>query len=229
MAGSERAGQTGAEGLRLKEGGHINKSLLALSTVIGKLAESGTPTNVSMEKNHIPFRDSKLTRILQPSLGGNGKTAIICTLATATEYTDETLSTLKFASRAKCIQNKPIVNTLTKQSSEEVRLKHQQQISLLVEQLDFFKQSNIQINNTATVEMQDLKREMTLLQQVMKLLQSDIVHSFGGIKSIIEKKSSLLFQKMKMISTEKEAYANCYEDIENDYNKVLWLLYNLFT
>lgn len=103
LAGSERVGHTGAEGIRLKEGGHINKSLLALGSVIAKLSEGG-------DKKHIPYRDSKLTRILQPSLGGNANTAIICTITPASNYCDETVSTLKFASRAKNIRNKPEVN-----------------------------------------------------------------------------------------------------------------------
>ncbi|KAJ2101051.1 hypothetical protein GGI09_001958, partial [Coemansia sp. S100] len=104
LAGSERVGQTGAEGQRLKEGAHINKSLLSLGTVIARLAEDGG------DRGHIPYRDSKLTRILQPSLGGNAKTLIICTITPSPDYIDEALSTLKFASRAKTIQNKPEVN-----------------------------------------------------------------------------------------------------------------------
>jgi centromeric protein E len=70
LAGSERAAQTGAEGERLKEGGHINKSLLTLQRVIAALSEG--------QASHVPFRESKLTRILQPALGGNARTAIIC-------------------------------------------------------------------------------------------------------------------------------------------------------
>ncbi|CAI7808343.1 unnamed protein product, partial [Closterium sp. NIES-54] len=73
LAGSERVAKTGAEGSRLKEGAHINKSLMTLGTVINKLSE-GADRNGA----HIPYRDSKLTRILQPALGGNTKTAIIC-------------------------------------------------------------------------------------------------------------------------------------------------------
>ncbi|KAJ2886189.1 hypothetical protein H4R27_000848 [Coemansia aciculifera] len=104
LAGSERVGQTGVEGQRLKEGAHINKSLLSLGTVIARLAEDGG------DRGHIPYRDSKLTRILQPSLGGNAKTLIICTITPSPDYIEEALSTLKFASRAKTIQNKPEVN-----------------------------------------------------------------------------------------------------------------------
>ncbi|RKP08155.1 P-loop containing nucleoside triphosphate hydrolase protein [Thamnocephalis sphaerospora] len=105
LAGSERVGFTKAEGLRLKEGAHINKSLLALGTVISRLAESGGES-----RGHIPYRDSKLTRILQNALGGNAKTSIICTVTPSEAFADETISTLKFARRAMVIANKPIVN-----------------------------------------------------------------------------------------------------------------------
>ena len=91
LAGSERAGQTGAEGIRLKEGGHINKSLLALSTVISKLADEGS------ESRHIPFRDSKLTRLLKDSLTGNFMTSIIVNCSLSESSLNETLSSLKFA------------------------------------------------------------------------------------------------------------------------------------
>ncbi|RUS29388.1 hypothetical protein BC938DRAFT_480720 [Jimgerdemannia flammicorona] len=104
LAGSERVSLTGAEGIRLREGGHINKSLLTLGTVIAKLSDGGS------DRGHIPYRDSKLTRILQPSLGGNARTAIIGTITPASGHCEETTSTLKFASRAKNIQNKPEVN-----------------------------------------------------------------------------------------------------------------------
>lgn len=86
LAGSERADATGATGNRLKEGSHINKSLLALSLVINKLSEG--------QEQYINYRDSKLTRILQLSLGGNAMTAIICTVTPAA--VDETNYTLGF-------------------------------------------------------------------------------------------------------------------------------------
>ncbi|EME27709.1 kinesin family member [Galdieria sulphuraria] len=96
LAGSERVSQTGAEGSRLKEGMHINKSLLTLGTVINKLCEG--------VNSHIPYRDSKLTRILQPALGGNSKTTVICAVTPAAMHIEETHSTLKFASRAKKVK-----------------------------------------------------------------------------------------------------------------------------
>lgn len=100
LAGSERAAFTKAQGMRLVEGGHINKSLLTLGNVINKLS-SGDPGSIA----HIPYRDSKLTRLLQPALGGNARTAIVCAVTPAILHMEETLSTLKFASRAKKVTN----------------------------------------------------------------------------------------------------------------------------
>jgi centromeric protein E len=109
LAGSERVALTGAAGDRLREGGHINKSLLTLGNVIEKLADACEKGNVAA---HVPYRDSKLTRILQTALGGNARSAIICTITPAVCHVEETLSTLKFANRAKRIRNQPMVNEL---------------------------------------------------------------------------------------------------------------------
>ncbi|XP_053884844.1 centromere-associated protein E [Malaclemys terrapin pileata] len=100
LAGSERASQTGSEGVRLKEGCNINRSLFILGQVIKKLCDDPS--------GFINYRDSKLTRILQNSLGGNAKTVIICTI-TPVSF-DETLSTLQFANTAKRMRNTPKVN-----------------------------------------------------------------------------------------------------------------------
>mmetsp|Transcript_8679 Transcript_8679/g.36164 ORF Transcript_8679/g.36164 Transcript_8679/m.36164 type:complete len:1406 (+) Transcript_8679:84-4301(+) len=104
LAGSERVAYTSAEGKRLKEGCHINKSLLNLGNVIQKLSKGPSA------RRHIPYRSSKLTRILEPALGGNSRTAIVCTVTPASMHLDETHSTLKFANRAKMIQNTPVTN-----------------------------------------------------------------------------------------------------------------------
>ncbi|KAH7846900.1 hypothetical protein Vadar_019428 [Vaccinium darrowii] len=106
LAGSERIAKTGAGGVRLKEGKHINKSLMILGNVINKLSEG------SKQRAHIPYRDSKLTRILQPALGGNAKTSIICTVAPEEVHIEETKGTLQFASRAKRITNCVQVNEI---------------------------------------------------------------------------------------------------------------------
>ncbi|KAJ9674171.1 hypothetical protein PVL29_023616 [Vitis rotundifolia] len=106
LAGSERIEKTGAGGVRLKEGKYINKSLMVLGNVINKLSDG------AKQRGHIPYRDSKLTRILQPALGGNAKTSIICTVAPEEVHIEETKGTLQFASRAKRITNCAQVNEI---------------------------------------------------------------------------------------------------------------------
>ncbi|ELT98872.1 hypothetical protein CAPTEDRAFT_195907 [Capitella teleta] len=109
LAGSERADATGATGKRLKEGSSINKSLVTLSTVISTLADISEKAG-SSRKAFIPYRDSTLTWLLKDSLGGNAKTIMIATLSPAGVNYSETLSTLRYANRAKSIVNKPTVN-----------------------------------------------------------------------------------------------------------------------
>merc|ERR1711959_206287 len=108
LAGSEKAGQTGASGDRLKEGAAINKSLSALGNVIEKLAEKSGDTKG--KKIIVPYRDSKLTRLLQNALGGSSKTIMICALSPASSNYEETMSTLRYADRAKKIKNTVKVN-----------------------------------------------------------------------------------------------------------------------
>ncbi|KAM9841967.1 kinesin-like protein KIF3B [Aulostomus maculatus] len=102
LAGSERQTKTGAKGRRLKEATKINLSLSALGNVISALADG--------KSTHVPYRDSKLTRLLQDSLGGNAKTVMIATVGPSHKNHDESLATLRYASRAKNIKNKPRVN-----------------------------------------------------------------------------------------------------------------------
>ncbi|CAG5107813.1 Similar to Klp98A: Kinesin-like protein Klp98A (Drosophila melanogaster) [Cotesia congregata] len=112
LAGSERANATGATGQRLKEGAHINKSLVTLGSVISALADisSFTDTNSSRRNVFIPYRDSVLTWLLKDSLGGNSKTIMIAAISPADCNYGETLSTLRYANRAKNIINKPTIN-----------------------------------------------------------------------------------------------------------------------
>ncbi|RWS04489.1 kinesin-like protein KIF16B isoform X2 [Dinothrombium tinctorium] len=113
LAGSERANATGATGVRLKEGGHINKSLVTLGSVIKALAECSQNNNLgssAKKPSFIPYRDSVLTWLLKDSLGGNSKTVMIATISPADCNYSETLSTLRYANRAKNIINKPTIN-----------------------------------------------------------------------------------------------------------------------
>ncbi|XP_051237636.1 kinesin-like protein KIF16B isoform X5 [Dicentrarchus labrax] len=113
LAGSERADATGATGVRLKEGGNINKSLVTLGNVISSLADisqDGVNTNLKKKSVFVPYRDSVLTWLLKDSLGGNSKTIMIATVSPADVNYGETLSTLRYANRAKNIINKPTIN-----------------------------------------------------------------------------------------------------------------------
>ncbi|XP_032522833.1 kinesin-like protein Klp68D isoform X2 [Danaus plexippus] len=101
LAGSERQRKTGAGAERLREAARINQALSSLGNVISALAENSP---------HVPYRDSKLTRILQDSLGGNSKTIMIANIGPASYNYDETITTLRYAHRAKAIKNKPVRN-----------------------------------------------------------------------------------------------------------------------
>lgn len=110
LAGSERADATGATGVRLKEGGNINKSLLTFINVISTLADMSSNSTGSSSKQYVPYRDSVLTWLLKDSLGGNSKTCILAAISPADINASETLSTLRYANRAKNIINKPTIN-----------------------------------------------------------------------------------------------------------------------
>ncbi|XP_026672214.1 kinesin-like protein KIF13B isoform X3 [Ceratina calcarata] len=109
LAGSERAVKTGAVGDRLKEGSNINKSLTTLGLVISKLADQNSGSNKNKDK-FVPYRDSVLTWLLKDNLGGNSKTVMVATVSPAADNYEETLSTLRYADRAKRIVNHAVVN-----------------------------------------------------------------------------------------------------------------------
>ncbi|XP_031641022.1 kinesin-like protein Klp68D [Contarinia nasturtii] len=114
LAGSERQSKTGATADRLKEASKINRALSSLGNVISALAENSP---------HIPYRDSKLTRLLQDSLGGNSKTIMIANIGPSSYNYNETVTTLRYAQRAKTIQNKPVKN----EDPQDAKLKEYQQ------------------------------------------------------------------------------------------------------
>nr|XP_044996614.1 chromosome-associated kinesin KIF4A isoform X2 [Jaculus jaculus] len=125
LAGSERQKKTKAEGDRLKEGININRGLLCLGNVISALGDD-------KKGNFVPYRDSKLTRLLQDSLGGNSHTLMIACVSPADSNLEETLNTLRYADRARKIKNKPIIN-IDPQRAELNHLKQQvQQLQVLL-------------------------------------------------------------------------------------------------
>ncbi|PPD93787.1 hypothetical protein GOBAR_DD09203 [Gossypium barbadense] len=170
LAGSERASQTHADGARLKEGCHINLSLMTLTTVIRKLS-------VGKRSGHIPYRDSKLTRILQHSLGGNARTAIICTLSPALIHFEQSRNTLFFATRAKEVTNNAQVNMVV---SDKQLVKHlQKEVARLEAELrtpDLSREKDLKIQQME-MEIEELKRQRDLAQsevdELRRKLQDD--------------------------------------------------------
>ncbi|CAN6252536.1 unnamed protein product [Urochloa humidicola] len=186
LAGSERASQALSAGTRLKEGCHINRSLLALGTVIRKL---------SMGSNaHIPYRDSKLTRILQPSLGGNARTAIICTLSPATSHIEQSRNTLLFGSCAKEVVTNAQVNVVM---SDKALVKHlQKEVARLESELKqpasnssleaLVKEKDNQIRKMEK-EIKELRSQRDLaqsrLQNLLQTVGDHPKHSGSGKRS----------------------------------------------
>ncbi|XP_037390858.1 kinesin-like protein KIF1A isoform X23 [Pygocentrus nattereri] len=155
LAGSERADSTGAKGTRLKEGANINKSLTTLGKVISALAEVDSGSNKNKKKkkveSFIPYRDSVLTWLLRENLGGNSRTAMVAALSPADINYDETLSTLRYADRAKQIRCNAVINEdpnnrLVRELKEEVsRLKEllcAQGLGDIIENLSDYKNNN---------------------------------------------------------------------------------------
>nr|XP_045084866.1 kinesin-like protein KIN-7I isoform X2 [Aegilops tauschii subsp. strangulata] len=204
LAGSERAAKTGAEGVRLKEGSHINKSLMTLGTVIKKLSEG-----IKGQGGHVPYRDSKLTRILQPALGGNANTAIICNITLAQVHADETKSSLQFASRALRVTNCAEINeiltdaALLKRQRKEIeelraKLKNSQSEHLDEDVLHLrntLLQSELEKERIALELEEERKakeqREKRLLQQAKKIenLSSLVLNSERDDRAIVSSKN----------------------------------------
>ncbi|XP_059283533.1 kinesin-like protein NACK2 [Lycium ferocissimum] len=169
LAGSERALQTSADGTRLKEGSHINRSLLTLTTVIRKLSGG-------KRSGHIPYRDSKLTRILQPSLGGNSRTAIVCTMSPALSHVEQSRNTLCFATSAKEVVTTAQVNMVI---AEKQLLKHlQQEVSRLEAELRSPDLSASPCLRSLLIEkerkIQQMEEEMNELKRQRDLAQSQL-------------------------------------------------------
>ncbi|XP_052118914.1 kinesin-like protein KIN-7K, chloroplastic [Arachis duranensis] len=141
LAGSESS-KAETTGMRRREGSYINKSLLTLGTVISKLTED--------KPSHIPYRDSKLTRLLQSSLSGHGRVSLICTVTPSSSSTEETHNTLKFAHRAKHIEIQAAQNKIIDEKS--LIKKYQQEIQCLKEELEQLKRGIVTVQPKDTGE-----------------------------------------------------------------------------
>ncbi|KAK4754415.1 hypothetical protein SAY87_002519 [Trapa incisa] len=158
LAGSERQKLTGAAGERLKEAGNINRSLSQLGNLINILAE----VSQTGKQRHVPYRDSKLTFLLQESLGGNAKLAMVCAISPAQSCKSETFSTLRFAQRAKAIKNKAVVNEEVQEDVKYLR----GVIRQLKDELLRMKENGntLSESNGCHLTGQDIRRSMSILK-----------------------------------------------------------------
>ena len=167
LAGSERQSKTGATGERLKEATRINLSLSALGNVISALVDG--------KSGHIPYRDSKLTRLLQDSLGGNTKTVMVANVGPADYNFDETMSTLRYANRAKNIKNKPRINEDPK---DAMLREFQDEITRLKAQLTQNKESGGVVHVEKVVEKKLSEAEVEKMKQEIETELRDNVTDF---------------------------------------------------
>ncbi|XP_032679944.1 osmotic avoidance abnormal protein 3-like [Odontomachus brunneus] len=194
LAGSERQTRTGATGDRLKEAASINLSLSALGNVISALAAGNG--------RHVPYRDSKLTRLLRDSLGGNARTLMIACVSPSDVDAEETLSTLRYAARARCIKNKPVVNEDPK---DALLRQYQVELQRLREMLHSSDQSTMGSDSQREADEEaDSLREKQYLEEVEKLRKEC-------------ENSNLSAQKLK---EELEALKSRHESELNDVAKI---------
>ena len=187
LAGSERTKVTGAKGKQLEESKKINKSLSALGNVINAL------TDIKGNINHIPYRDSKLTRLLEDSLGGNCITTLITMISPCQNFINETLSSLALAKRAKKIKNRPIING---------EIKHQ----------SLMKQYEIQLQNLRNelAKKEEMLNNNDLLKQINQLNED---------KNNIIKQLELTSQKYLKEKNEKKDLEKKIEMIQKNYEE----------
>lgn len=199
LAGSERQAKTGVQGERLKEAAKINLSLSALGNVISALADG--------RSGHVPYRDSKLTRLLQDSLGGNAKTVMVATLGPSSLHYDETLTTLRYANRAKNIQNQPRVNEDPK---DALLREFQREIARLRAQLNHrkwrSKQKKEQVDGESWDEEIDGEQEEEVEKEAedyVKLEEQRLEREKEAIREdqfmLAEEKQRLLGEKERMM------------------------------
>ncbi|KAL1130990.1 hypothetical protein AAG570_012231 [Ranatra chinensis] len=199
LAGSERQSKTGSTGTRLKEASKINLSLSALGNVISALVDG--------KGQHIPYRDSKLTRLLQDSLGGNSKTLMIANIGPASYNYEESLTTLRYANRAKNIKNQPRINedpkdALLRQFQEEIiRLKvllqdQANQRAQIIEK----KKKKKKLDSRKTHEQMLIEEEESLYKKEKRLLSKDSEVPEYEKKQLLQE----IEKKKAQIATEKK-------------------------
>ncbi|XP_010426568.1 PREDICTED: kinesin-like protein KIN-4B [Camelina sativa] len=201
LAGSERAKRTGSGGVRLKEGIHINRGLLALGNVISALGDE----KKRKEGAHVPYRDSKLTRLLQDSLGGNSKTVMIACISPADINAEETLNTLKYANRARNIQNKPVANKdLICSEMQKMR-----------QQLQYLQAAVCAREETPTEEMQVMREKIMKLESANEELSREL-HIYRRKRATLDY-CNLDAQENGVIFPKDDGLKRGFESMDSDY------------
>ncbi|KFQ52957.1 Kinesin-like KIF18A, partial [Nestor notabilis] len=206
LAGSERASVTNAKGARFREGANINRSLLALGNVINALADPKS------KKQHIPYRNSKLTRLLKDSLGGNCRTIMIAAVSPSSMFYDDTYNTLKYANRAKDIKSslKSNVVSLDSHISQYVKICNEQkkEILMLKEKLREYeeKQGSIPGNSNAAI--------LSNNQQVIIQRYKEILQSVFANREEIRKEYLKLEMQLKENALKTHYQKQCHEQIQ---------------
>ncbi|KAI2791950.1 Kinesin-like protein bimC [Penicillium oxalicum] len=220
LAGSENIGRSGAENKRATEAGLINKSLLTLGRVINALVD---------KSSHIPYRESKLTRLLQDSLGGRTKTCIIATVSPAKNNLEETISTLDYAFRAKNIRNKPQINSIIsknkllreigmeieKLKSELIATRHRNGVYLTptaYEELTMESESRRIVNEEQRAKIESM--ESSLRHKVQELFA--LTANFNTLKQDNEHTQTKLKDARNILEKTESALKNTSEKLDEE-------------
>uniref|UniRef100_A0A663LWD2 Kinesin-like protein KIF21B n=1 Tax=Athene cunicularia TaxID=194338 RepID=A0A663LWD2_ATHCN len=190
LAGSERLKRTGATGERAKEGISINCGLLALGNVISALGDQ------SKKVVHVPYRDSKLTRLLQDSLGGNSQTIMIACVSPSDRDFMETLNTLKYANRARNIKNKVVVNQ--DKTSQQISALRAENARLQMELMEY-KAGKRVIGEDGTEDYSDLFHENAMLQKENSALRMRVKAMQEAIDAINSRVTHVMSQEANLI------------------------------
>ncbi|XP_031828912.1 kinesin-like protein 3A isoform X2 [Nomia melanderi] len=201
LAGSERSKKTQATGERFKEGVNINKGLLALGNVISQLGEGGSSAS------YVGYRDSKLTRLLQDSLGGNSMTLMIACVSPADYNLDETLSTLRYADRARKIKNKPVIN-------QDPQLLEINRLNKIIQELKLaLVDQEIRISDP--LEHTELKEKNQFLQQKIRDLTEKLNENLIEIV-VMHERAELAEQSREKIQADMlKILEDCKEILDN--------------
>jgi len=212
LAGSEKMSKTGIEGgTGLKEAQNINKSLMTLGMVINSLTEGA---------KHIPYRDSKLTRVLQESLGGNSMTNLVITCSPNFLNQSETMSTLRFGQRAKLIKNKVVANTQQSVKELMIKLKKAEEKIAALEKIIQGKDGNIDLKNIKNIEISDknLKcEECKVIAGQLNYVKNELINSMNENEELMKYKEELCMDiknKNDEIFKLNEIIHNCEQQLQ---------------